>query len=59
MLYENRGHTLIVSYSDADWIGSPTDRHSTSGYCGFIEGNLISGKSKKQDIVARSSVSHM
>ena len=56
MLYENRGHTQIVRYSDADWAGSPTDRRSISGYCVFIGGNLISWKRKKQDVVARSSV---
>ncbi|RVW57166.1 Retrovirus-related Pol polyprotein from transposon TNT 1-94 [Vitis vinifera] len=30
VLYENRGHTRIVGYTDADWAGSPTDRCSTS-----------------------------
>ena len=56
VLYENIGHTQVVRYSDTDWAGSSTDRRSTSGYCVFIGGNLISWKSKKHDVVTRSSV---
>ena len=28
---------------------------STSGYCVFVEGNLVSLKSKKKSVVSRSS----
>src|SRR5262249_25121438 len=56
LLYENKGHTQVVGYSDADWAGCPFDRRSTSGYCVLIGGNYISWKSKKQDVVAKSSV---
>ena len=55
MLYENKGHTQIVEYCDADWAGSPANERSTSGYCVIIGGNLISWKSKKQDVVVKSS----
>ncbi|OIT00613.1 phosphoglucomutase, cytoplasmic [Nicotiana attenuata] len=55
LLFEDRGHEQIVGYSDADWAGSLCDRRSTSGYCVLVEGNLVSWKSKKQNMVARSS----
>ena len=31
------------------------DRRSTTGYCTFVVGNLVSWRSKKQSVVARSS----
>ena len=31
----------IEAYTDADYVGSVTDRRSTSGYCVLIGGNLI------------------
>lgn len=45
----------IVGYADADWAGNPLDRKSTTGFCMFVGGNLVTWKSKKQTVVARSS----
>ncbi|KAL0667809.1 hypothetical protein Bca4012_030513 [Brassica carinata] len=47
--------TEIVGYCDADWAGDRVDRRSTTGYCTFIGGNLVTWKSKKQNIVSCSS----
>lgn len=38
-----------------DWTGSISDRRSTFGYCSFVWGNLVTWRSKKQAVVARSS----
>ena len=55
LLYRDHGHKKVEAFSDADWAGSPIDRRSTSGFCTFVGGNLVSWKSKKQNVVARSS----
>lgn len=44
-----------MSYSDADWAGNASDSGSTSRYYIFICGNLVTLRSKKQNVVARSS----
>ncbi|XP_062193574.1 uncharacterized mitochondrial protein AtMg00810-like [Phragmites australis] len=45
----------IMAYSDADWVGCPDFRHSTSSYCVYLGDNLVSGSSKRQTTVSRSS----
>lgn len=47
LLYTPRGNLKVECYTDADWAGSVDDRRSTSGYCTFIGGNLITWRSKK------------
>jgi len=51
----NHGHTQITGYRDSDWAGNAIDRKSTTGFCMFVGGNLVSYRSKKQHIVAHSS----
>ncbi|XP_028771958.1 uncharacterized protein LOC114729152 [Neltuma alba] len=48
ILYKNHGHTDIECFCDADHSGSKATRRSTTGYCVFVGGNLVSWKSKKQ-----------
>ncbi|GAA0147989.1 hypothetical protein LIER_36630 [Lithospermum erythrorhizon] len=45
----------IKVFTDADWAGSIDDRKSTLGYCTLVWGNFVTWRSKKQNVVARSS----
>lgn len=45
----------VEVFTDADWAGSIDDRKSTSGYCTLLWGNLVTWRSKKQSVFARSS----
>ncbi|XP_022891683.1 uncharacterized protein LOC111406502 [Olea europaea var. sylvestris] len=37
----------LFAFSNAHWAGCPTTRRSTTGYCTFLGGNLISWRAKK------------
>ncbi|XP_031288168.1 uncharacterized protein LOC116146860 [Pistacia vera] len=55
LLFENYGYLQDEAYTDACWARSKINRRSTSGYCTFVGGNLVTWWSKKQNVVARSS----
>ncbi|XP_058788410.1 secreted RxLR effector protein 161-like [Vicia villosa] len=55
LIFPSSSSLELRAYSDADWAGDPTDRKSTTWFCVFLGDSLISWKSKKQDIISRSS----
>ena len=55
MMFRKTNRKTIDEYTDSDWIGSIVDKKSSSGYCTFVWGNLVTWRSKKQSVVARSS----
>jgi hypothetical protein len=58
LMYEKRvssNDIHVNAYCDSDYANSKEDRKSTTGYCVFINGNLISWATRKQPTVAQSS----
>ncbi|KAK4277183.1 hypothetical protein QN277_015217 [Acacia crassicarpa] len=55
LLFKKTDKRNVELFTDADWAGDQDDRKSTSGYCTYVWGNLVTWRSKKQSVVARSS----
>ncbi|XP_021803054.1 uncharacterized protein LOC110747170, partial [Prunus avium] len=56
IIMKNNGHTQIMAYIDADRAGNAIDRKSTTGYYTFVGGNIVTWKSKKQNVAMHISI---
>ncbi|PKU87980.1 Retrovirus-related Pol polyprotein from transposon TNT 1-94 [Dendrobium catenatum] len=50
-----RGSLELTTYCDADWASDATDRKSITGFCTFLDNNILSWSVKKQTTVVKSS----
>jgi len=41
ILFKRNGRLNLEAYTDVDYAGSLVDRRSTTGYCTFLSGNLV------------------
>ena len=41
ILFKKNDTLALEAYTDADYVGSIVDRRSTTGYCTFLGGNLV------------------
>ena len=54
-MFRKTNKKTIEAYTDSDWAGSVVNRKSTSDYYTFVWGNLVTWRSKKQGVMARSN----
>ncbi|CAM8916639.1 unnamed protein product [Rhodiola kirilowii] len=55
LLFSSNSSFDLAGYCDADWASCPITRRSVSGYCMMLGSSVLSWKTKKQAVVARSS----
>ena len=52
LIYRRHDHLRIEAYSNAGYAGDKGDRKSSTGYCTYIGGNLVTWCSWKQKVVS-------
>ena len=55
LFYSSHAEMQMQAFADSDWGSCQDSRRSTSGFCIFLGSSLIAWKSKKQQVVAKSS----
>ncbi|KAK8966350.1 hypothetical protein KSP40_PGU010352 [Platanthera guangdongensis] len=55
LLFSRNNNLKIEVFIDVDWAECRDDKKSTTEYCSFVGGNLVTWRRKKQNVVARSS----
>ncbi|CAM8985469.1 unnamed protein product [Rhodiola kirilowii] len=55
LFFSAKSDLALIAFCDADWAACPKTRRSTTGFCVLIGHSLVSWKTKKQQIVSRSS----
>ena len=53
--YSKDTSDVLVGYSDVGWAGNADNRKSTSGGCFYVENNLVTWMSKKQNSISLST----
>ena len=56
LIYRRHDHLRIEACSDVGNAGDKGDRKSTTGYCTYVGGNLVTWRSHKQKVVSCLSV---
>ena len=53
--YNKDTNDVLAGYSNANWARNADDRKSTSGGCFYVDNNLVSWMSKKQNFILLST----
>ena len=47
LLFKKNEDRIMEVFTDADWAGSVEDKRSTTGYCTYVWGNLVTWRRNK------------